>query len=62
MKTISTLFLAAAFLLARPAFAGDEAAKEAPKAEKKDKKAASEKKEAPAGEKKEEKKADKGSW
>ncbi len=56
MKTITTLMLAAAFLLTRPAFA--VAANEAPKAEKKDEKKAEKKKE----EKKEEKKAEKGGW
>jgi ribosomal protein L12E/L44/L45/RPP1/RPP2 len=52
MKTIFAMFLAAAFLLARPAFAADEAPKGDKKAEKK--------KDDKKDEKKEEKKADKG--
>jgi flagellar biosynthesis/type III secretory pathway M-ring protein FliF/YscJ len=59
MKTISTLMLAAAFLFARPAFAGvDTKGDEAPKAEKKSHKKA-EKKDEAAAEKKDEKKEDK---
>jgi ribosomal protein L12E/L44/L45/RPP1/RPP2 len=64
MKTLSTLMLAAAFLFARPAFAG---ADEAPKAEKKAEKKADKKGDKKEGkeekaDKKEEKKADKGGW
>jgi hypothetical protein len=62
MKTIVAMMLAAAFLISRPAFAGDEApadkTEKAPKA-KKDKADKAEKKEEP---KKEEKKAEKGGW
>ncbi|HVZ73562.1 MAG TPA: hypothetical protein VHJ20_14385 [Polyangia bacterium] len=54
LKTISTLVLAAAFLLTRPAFAGEEAPK--------DEKAAKAKKADKKEEKKEDKKADKGGW
>jgi ribosomal protein L12E/L44/L45/RPP1/RPP2 len=59
MKTISTLMLAAAFLFARPAFAG---ADEAPKAETKTEKKADKKKDDKKEEKKDEKKAEKGGW
>jgi hypothetical protein len=67
MKTIFAMMLAVAFLISRPAFAGDEApkAEKAAKSKKADKKAAKdEKKEEPKAEepKKEEKKADKAGW
>jgi hypothetical protein len=59
MKTMIAMMLAAAFLISRPALAGDEAPKgdKAAKTKKDDKKAGGDK-----GEKKEEKKADKGGW
>jgi hypothetical protein len=59
MKTIFAMMLAAAFLISRPALAGDEAPKA--KTEKADK-GKDAKKADKTDEKKDEKKADKGGW
>ena len=66
MKTMIAMMLAAAFLISRPALAGDEAPKaekteKAPKS-KKDKKEKKEDKGAAKDEAKGEKKAEKGGW
>jgi len=58
MKTIFAMMLAAAFLISRPAFAGDEAPKTEKAAKGKDAKKDDKKDE----KKKDEKKADKGGW